>query len=143
MRDLDIRNLKPTRLYMPINKGERKMKKLFISCPMKGRTEENIRKSMEKMHKIAEIVFDQELEVIPSYIEHNPPENSKEAVWYLGESIKKMAEADYFIGIGYTYYKGCNIETEAARRYHIPSYHINMLNVVMPDIMDANDEEEF
>lgn len=27
------------------------MKKLFISCPMKGRTEENIRKSMEKMHR--------------------------------------------------------------------------------------------
>lgn len=25
------------------------MKKLFISCPMKGRTEENIRKSMERM----------------------------------------------------------------------------------------------
>lgn len=24
------------------------MKKLFISCPMKGRTEENIKKSMEK-----------------------------------------------------------------------------------------------
>lgn len=41
------------------------MKKLFISCPMKGRTEENIRKSMEKMHKIAEAVFEQELEVIP------------------------------------------------------------------------------
>lgn len=31
------------------------MKKLFISVPMKGRTEENIRKSIEKMHKIAEI----------------------------------------------------------------------------------------
>ena len=53
------------------------MKKLFISCPMKGRTEENIRKSMEKMHKIAEIIFDQELEVIPTYIEDNPPENKE------------------------------------------------------------------
>ena len=54
------------------------MKKLFISCPMKGRTEENIRKSMEKMHKIAEIIFDQELEVIPTYINDNPPENNPE-----------------------------------------------------------------
>ena len=44
------------------------MKKIFISCPMKGRTEENIRKSMEKMHKIAEEIFEQELEVIPSYM---------------------------------------------------------------------------
>lgn len=30
------------------------MKKLFISCPMTGREEENIEKSIEKMHKIAE-----------------------------------------------------------------------------------------
>lgn len=35
------------------------MKKLFISCPMKGRTEENIRKTMDKMHKIAEAMFEQ------------------------------------------------------------------------------------
>ena len=40
------------------------MKKLFISVPMKGRTEENIRKSLEKMHKLAEIVFDEKLEVL-------------------------------------------------------------------------------
>ena len=70
------------------------MKKLFISCPMKGRTEENIRKSMEKMHKIAEVVFEQELEVIPSYIEDYPPKDSHEAVWYLGESIKLLSQAD-------------------------------------------------
>lgn len=43
------------------------MKKLFISCPMKGRTEENIKKSMDKMHKLAEIMFEQELEVIPQF----------------------------------------------------------------------------
>lgn len=48
-------------------------KKLFISCPMKGRTEEDIRHDMNRMHKMAEIVFDQELEVIPSYIENDPP----------------------------------------------------------------------
>lgn len=38
------------------------MKKLFVSCPMRDRTEENIRKSIEKMHRIAEAVFDEELE---------------------------------------------------------------------------------
>lgn len=48
--------------------GGNGMKKLFISCPMKGRTEENISKSMDQMHKIAEIIFDQELEAIPTYI---------------------------------------------------------------------------
>lgn len=109
------------------------MKKLFISCPMKGRTEENIRNSMERMHKIAELIFDQELEVIPSYIEHKPPVDAKQAVWYLGESIKKMAEADYFIGINYSdVFKGCMIEYEVARSYNIPNTIVNFCDM-MPD----------
>lgn len=97
------------------------MKKLFISCPMKGRTEEDIRKSMHRMHKMAEAAFDQELEVIPSYIEHKPPENAKQAVWYLGKSIQLMAEADYFIGIRYNEdFTGCDIESDVALYYEIP-----------------------
>lgn len=109
------------------------MKKLFISCPMMGRTEENIRNSMERMHKIAEATFGEELEVIPTYIEHDPPENSKQAVWYLGESIKKLAEADYFIGTEYeTAFKGCIAEREVARSYSIPSVYVD-ISIVMPD----------
>lgn len=109
------------------------MKKLFISCPMKGRTEENIRKSMEKMHKIAEIIFDQELEVIPSYIEDRPPENCKDRIWYLGESIKLLSEADYFIGIGWSdFFYGCSIEYKVAQNYNIP-FHIVGIEDFMPD----------
>lgn len=115
------------------------MKKLFISCPIKGRTEENIRKSMEAMRKIAEIVFDQELEVISSYIEHDPPENVNEALWYLGESIKKMSEADYFIGIEYDdRFPGCITETVVARRYGIPRYFVEV-NDLMYDIYRPED----
>lgn len=111
------------------------MKKLFISCPMKGRTEENIRNSMERMHKIAEAFFDQELEVIPTYIEDNPPQDSKRAVWYLGESIKKLAEADYFIGIGYTeHFSGCRVEFEVARSYNIPHFMVDVQ--MMPDAVE-------
>lgn len=43
------------------------MKKLFISVPMRNRTECAIKASMEQMHKIAEAVFGEELEVIPTY----------------------------------------------------------------------------
>ena len=75
------------------------MKKLFISVPMKGRTEAQIRATMEQMHHIAEAVFGEELEVIQTYISDDPPADANQAVWYLGESIKKMADADYFIGI--------------------------------------------
>lgn len=66
------------------------MKKLFISVPMRNRTEYAIKASMEQMHKIAEAVFGEELEVIPTYFEDDPPENTNMALWYLGESIKKL-----------------------------------------------------
>lgn len=110
------------------------MKKLFISCPMKGRTEENIRKTMEKMHKIAEIVFDQELEVIPSYIEDNPPKDHKEAVRYLGKSIQLLSQADYFIGIEWFYEmrNECDIESIVASRYNIPLYTVDIKSIA-PD----------
>ena len=112
---------------------EKDMKKLFISCPMKGRTEENIRKSIEKMHKMAEIIFDQELELIQTYIEDTPPEDAQQAVWYLGKSIELMAGADYFIGIQYTeYFKGCNCEAQVARTYGIRTTFVDIYEM-MPD----------
>lgn len=112
------------------------MKKLFVSCPMKGRTEENIRKSMERMHKIAELIFDQELELIPTYIEDTPPENNHQAVWYLGKSIELMAEADYFIGVQYTeFFEGCNCEAHVARSYGIPSTYVD-ISEMMPDAQE-------
>lgn len=96
------------------------MKKLFVSVPMKGRTEENIKNSIEKMHKMAELIFGEELEVIDSYVEGRVPENVNQSVWYLGESIKKLAEADYFIGIQYNdFWNGCRVEADAARSYGI------------------------
>lgn len=118
------------------------MKKLFISCPMKGRTEENIRKSMEKMHKIAELVFDQELEVIPTYIEHKLVETTNDAVWYLGESIKLMSQADYFIGISYSHgFKGCLIENAVAHEYGIPHYGVD-IEYVAPDLFEDDTVEK-
>lgn len=101
------------------------MKKLFASVPMKGRTEEEIKASIQKMKKIAEIYEGEELELIDSYIEDNPPKDSKEAVWYLGESLKKLAQADVFIGIDEAYdWNGCYIERETAQRYGIKVYMI-------------------
>ena len=108
------------------------MKKLFISCPMKGRTEEDIRNSMDRLHKLAELVFNQELEVIPSYIPNHAPDACIRPVWYLGESIKLLSEADYFVGVYTDHFKGCNIEHSVARAYGIPSYCIG-LDQFMPD----------
>ena len=100
------------------------MKKLFVSVPMEGRTEEEIKTSIQKMKKITEIYEGEELELIDSYIEDNPPKDSKEAVWYLGESLKKLAQADVFIGINDAWdWNECYIENDVASRYGIKNYH--------------------
>lgn len=92
---------------------------------MKGRTEEEIKASIQKMKKIAEIYEGEELELIDSYIEDNPPKDSKEAVWYLGESLKKLAQADVFIGICENFdWNDCYIERDTAQRYGIKVYMI-------------------
>lgn len=115
------------------------MKKLFISCPMKGRTDENIKKSREKMHKIAEIIFDEELEVIPSFFEGEAPEVANMSVYYLGKSIQRLADADYFIGTDdYYEHKGCNIEFNVARNYGI-KFTLAPRNYVAPDMATMND----
>ena len=107
------------------------MKKLFISVPMKGRTEEEIRASIEKMKKIAEAYEGEELELIDSYIEDNPPKDNNQAIWYLGESLKKLATADVFISIDDLYeWNGCYVEKEVARRYGIKSYLVEATIVI-------------
>jgi hypothetical protein len=107
------------------------MKKLFVSVPMKGRTEEEIKASIQKMKKIAEIYEGEELELIDSYIEDNPPKDSKEAVWYLGESLKKLAQADVFIGIDEAYdWNSCYIERDTAQRYGIKTYIVSGRHVI-------------
>ena len=107
------------------------MKKLFVSVPMKGRTEEEIKARKQKMKKIAEIYEGEELELIDSYIEGSPPKDSKEAVWYLGESLKKLAQADVFIGIDEAYdWNGCYIERDTAQRYGIKTHIVSGRNVI-------------
>ena len=102
------------------------MKKLYISCPMKGRTEAEIEKSRDKMHRIAEAVFDQDLELINTFVSFEPPATKAIAIWNLGENIKKMATADYYIGISNWTYTGCNIEREIAESYGITTYLVSL-----------------
>ena len=101
------------------------MKKLFVSVPMKGRTEEEIKASIQKMKKIAEVYEGEELELIDSYVEDDSPKNANPPVWYLGKSLEKLSEADIFIGIEDDYdWSGCYIERMTAFKYDIKSYHV-------------------
>lgn len=116
------------------------MKKLFVSVPMKGRETAAIIKSIAKMKAIAETIMDEELELIDSYIEDKPPKDNIQAVWFLGESIKKLSTADVFIGISDAYeWDGCYVEREVARRYGImdlsvpPHYVIDNYDELMKE----------
>lgn len=107
------------------------MKKLFVSVPMKGRTEEEIKKSIQKMKKIAEAFEGEELELIDSYVGDKPPVDVSERVWYLGRSIERLSEADVFIGIQDDYeFEGCYTERTVAQRYGIKSYGVDAFCVI-------------
>ncbi len=115
------------------------MKKLFISCPMKNRSEENIRMTFDRLHKIAEAVYGESLEVIPTYIEDNPPKCKTEGLWYLGKSIELLSQADYFIGIcgdNAWLYNGCTVEADVAKLYGLPVYLVPT-NFSAPDVTSA------
>ena len=111
------------------------MKKLFISCPMKGRTEEAIKKSMEQLHKIAEVLAGEELEVIDTYL--TDEEYNDKPIKCLGESIKRMQDADYYIAPSCIYdWRGCRIEREIAEDYGVHILDLAVYNL-MPDALEA------
>lgn len=116
------------------------MKKLFISCPMTDRTDENIKASIEKMHKMAEIVFGCELEVIPTYIKEEAPADTNKNIWYLGKTLELMSYADYFIGIlGWTIgFPECNLHKNVANDYGIKSYLVEL--DIFPDAVVINNQ---
>lgn len=89
--------------------------KLFISQPMKGKTDELI---LEERNKAAGlfILEGENVEVIDSFFKDAPVKAAP--LWYLGESIKLLGEADvvYFCK-DWQKYNGCTIEHECAVRY--------------------------
>ena len=96
------------------------MKKLFISLPMAGKSEEEIRNKMAEYKENAEYIMGEELELIDSLIQHVPEYVKDPAIWCLGKSIMMMADADVvYFGRGWRSARGCLVEYEAAYRYKI------------------------
>ena len=97
------------------------MRKLFISQPMRGLTDEEILKAREKIHKKAEKVIGEPVELIDSFIKEYPGEINKSVpVYYLGKSIQLLSQADIaYFGGDWRNARGCLIEHEVARQYGI------------------------
>lgn len=97
------------------------MKKLFISQPMKGLTDEEILKAREEIKTRAEQAIGEQVELIDSFVEDYPREINKSIpVWYLGKSILFLSQADIaYFGGDWRNARGCKIEYEVANAYGI------------------------
>ena len=96
------------------------MTKIFISQPMNGKTNEEIEN--ERNYIIDRLRENECVEIIDSFFKDNPYEASP--LWYLGESIKLMSEADVvFFCNGWQTARGCQIEHDCALEYGIDTMY--------------------
>ena len=95
------------------------MKKLFISQPMKGKTDEEILNERDIAIKKAEALLGEPVEVIDSFFQGAPAE--AKPLWFIGKSIELLANADVAaFANGWDQARGCKIEHECAIQYNIP-----------------------
>ena len=94
------------------------MKKLFISQPMRGKTDEEILAERSEAIKIAKDIINDDIEVIDSFFQSAPVD--AKPLWFLGKSILLLSTADvvYFCE-GWQEARGCRIEHECAAKYGI------------------------
>lgn len=93
------------------------MKKLFISQPMRGKTDEEILAVREKAIASAEKHLGEKCEAIDSFFGTS---DMSHALEYLGESIKLLATADVaYFAKGWEDARGCRIENTCAIEYGI------------------------
>lgn len=96
------------------------MTKIFISQPMNGKTTEEIEN--ERNYIIDRLRENESVEIIDSFFKDEPYEASP--LWYLGESIKLMSEADVvFFCNGWQTARGCQIEHDCALEYGIDTMY--------------------
>ena len=95
------------------------MKRIFISQPMKDKTDEQILKERERAASAVKEKFNgEDVEVIDSFFQSAP--HDAKPLWFLGKSLELLSTADvaYFIG-EWKNYRGCKIENTCAKEYGI------------------------
>lgn len=95
------------------------MKKLFISQPMKGKTDEEIEAERAKAVEEAKAVLnDDDVEVIDSFFKDAPVD--ARPLWFLGKSVELLSGADAaYFAKDWDKYRGCKIEHTCAVEYGI------------------------
>ena len=94
------------------------MKKLFISQPMRGKTDEEIKAERAKAVEAASELVGEPVEVIDSFFQNAPAD--ARPLWFLGKSMELLSTADIaYFAKGWEDARGCRIENQCAIEYGI------------------------
>ena len=94
------------------------MKKLFISQPMKGKTNSEILAERKEAERLAKNALHEDVEIIDSFFKDAPADANP--LWFLGEALKLLSEADAaYFAEGWETARGCKIEHTCAQEYGI------------------------
>ena len=94
--------------------------KLFISQPMKDKSEEEIKEERENIIAHCKGMYGNELEVIDSYFPDYNPDTGCVPLKYLSKSLELLADADVaYFAKGWENARGCKIENTCAIEYGI------------------------
>lgn len=94
------------------------MKKLFISQPMGGKTDEEILAVRKQAIERAEKLAGEPVEVIDSFFQSAPV--GVKPLWFIGKSLELLADADVaYFAPGWEEARGCKIEHTCAVEYNI------------------------
>ena len=109
-------------IFKDMEKGEKNMKKLFISQPMKDKSNEEIKAAREAVIKEVTELLGEEVEAIDSFFENAP--HDARPLWFLGKSLELLSTADYvYFADNWKEYRGCRIEHQSALEYGINIIH--------------------
>lgn len=94
------------------------MKRLFISQPMRGKTDEEILETRNRAIESAKRFLGEEVVVIDSFFQGAPAD--ARPLWFLAKSLELLSTADvaYFVK-DWENYRGCRIENTCAIEYGI------------------------
>lgn len=98
------------------------MKRIFISQPMKGLTDEEILKAREQAIYEVKKTINEDVEIIDSFFQSAPVD--AKPLWFLGKSLELLSTADIVIFIGdWDKFRGCKIEHTCAVEYGIERFY--------------------
>lgn len=94
-------------------------KKLFISQPMNGLSNEEIEKERARILEVVKTTEGTNIELIDSFFKDAP--HDARPLWFLGKSFELLSTADIvYFGGDWKNKRGCKLEYEAAKQYLLP-----------------------